>query len=262
MLIAYSTAEEELASDVGAYAKFLAEEIVKPVEAVVMFRRVQVRVHTAIGQTPWMGLSGLDEVYLAGVEPPPPPRPIGIIPIPNAPETQVTQKTAMAETPAAVARLSGEEEAWNRIKDTSNPAALGAFLDVFSDNSEHGKIARARLEDLRARQAESQVRQEKWDYWTTRIKFFGAIVLLFGDLMWLGAAESRRERAAAAPGIAGDRRRWTPWLAGICMAVGLVSLLVMAGNYVTGQPWDSWARGFYEMLRSLAQTVIAWLGRG
>ena len=46
MLIAYATAEGELASDVGQgagpYAKVLAEEIVKPdVEAVTMFRNVQ-----------------------------------------------------------------------------------------------------------------------------------------------------------------------------------------------------------------------------
>ena len=58
MLIAYATAEGELASDVGAgvagpYAKVLAEEIVKPgVEAVTMFRRVQVRVRSTIGQGP------------------------------------------------------------------------------------------------------------------------------------------------------------------------------------------------------------------
>ena len=49
MLIAYATAEGELASDVGdgagPYAKVLADEIIKPgVEAVAMFRRVQVRV--------------------------------------------------------------------------------------------------------------------------------------------------------------------------------------------------------------------------
>ena len=55
MLIAYATAEGELASDVGAgagpYAKVLAEEIVKPgIEAVVMFRAVQRRVRAAIRQ--------------------------------------------------------------------------------------------------------------------------------------------------------------------------------------------------------------------
>ena len=55
MLIAYATAEGELASDLGSdagpYAKALAEEIVKPgIEAVVMFRAVQRRVRDAIRQ--------------------------------------------------------------------------------------------------------------------------------------------------------------------------------------------------------------------
>jgi uncharacterized caspase-like protein len=77
MLIAYATAEGELASDVGPdagpYARVLAEEIVKPgVEAVAMFRRVQVRVRATIAQEPWLGFSSLGEVYLAGVEPPRP----------------------------------------------------------------------------------------------------------------------------------------------------------------------------------------------
>jgi uncharacterized caspase-like protein len=55
MLIAYATAEGELATDVGAYAKTLAEEIVKPgVEAVVMFRNVQRRVRAAIKQEPFL----------------------------------------------------------------------------------------------------------------------------------------------------------------------------------------------------------------
>ena len=59
MLIAYATAEGELASDVaadaGPYAKALADEIVKPgVEAVVMFRAVQRRVRTAIHQEPYL----------------------------------------------------------------------------------------------------------------------------------------------------------------------------------------------------------------
>src|SRR6185503_13401932 len=73
MLIAYATAEGELASDVGAgagpYAKVLAEEIVRPgVEAVSMFRRVQVRVRSTIGQEPWLGFNALGEVYFAGLD--------------------------------------------------------------------------------------------------------------------------------------------------------------------------------------------------
>src|SRR5262249_2518337 len=71
MLIAYSTAEGELASDAGdgagPYAKALAGEMVKAgVEAVSVFRKVQVRVRSSIGQEPWLGFSALREVYFAG----------------------------------------------------------------------------------------------------------------------------------------------------------------------------------------------------
>ena len=73
MLIAYATAEGELASDVGVgagpYAKALAEEIVRPgIEAVSMFRRVQVRVRSAIGQNPYIGFNALNEVHFAGTQ--------------------------------------------------------------------------------------------------------------------------------------------------------------------------------------------------
>ena len=67
MLIAYATAEGELASDVGIgagpYASVLAEEIVKPgVEAVAMFRIVQRRVRMAIKQEPYLGFNAMDDV--------------------------------------------------------------------------------------------------------------------------------------------------------------------------------------------------------
>jgi hypothetical protein len=71
MLIAYATAEGELASDVGVgagpYAKVLAEEIVKPgIEAVIMFRAVQRRVRAATGQEPYLGFNTLGDVYFSG----------------------------------------------------------------------------------------------------------------------------------------------------------------------------------------------------
>ena len=51
----------------GPYAKVLAEEIVKPgVEAVSMFRRVQIRVKQSIGQDPWLTFPSLPAVYFAG----------------------------------------------------------------------------------------------------------------------------------------------------------------------------------------------------
>jgi uncharacterized caspase-like protein len=67
MLIAYATAENRTAADTGIFAKILAEEIVKPdVEAVAMFRRVQLRAASEMHQEPWMSLRYLPETYLAG----------------------------------------------------------------------------------------------------------------------------------------------------------------------------------------------------
>lgn len=133
MLIAYATAEGELASDVGAgsgpYAKILAEEIVKPgVEAVYMFRRVQVRVRTAIGQEPWLGFSALGEVHLAGVQAEPPK-------LPAAPAPSV----------------SDAERAWPWVKDSTNQAILENFIKQYGDTPQ-GALARARLEELKKQQ--------------------------------------------------------------------------------------------------------------
>jgi hypothetical protein len=134
MLIAYSTAEGELASDVGAaagpYAKVLAEEIVLPgIEAVYMFRRVQVPVREAIGQEPWLGFSALGEVHLAGLEPPKPM------------ETSAT-------TPASTVRLSEAAEAWDRTKDTISIVALEAFIRRFGDTY-YSDLANARLQEIK-----------------------------------------------------------------------------------------------------------------
>lgn len=85
LLIAYATAPKQTASDVGdgggPYARALAAEIVKPgIEAVTMFRNVQLKVKQSIGQDPWLSFPSLPEVYLAGRTPspataaaPPPP---------------------------------------------------------------------------------------------------------------------------------------------------------------------------------------------
>jgi formylglycine-generating enzyme required for sulfatase activity len=125
MLIAYATAEGELASDVGAgagpYAKVLAEEIVKPgIEAVVMFRAVQRRVRAAIRQEPYLGFSALGDVYLAG----PPPV------VPPAPQT--------------VGEATRE---WVRV-DKSSIAELETFIRRHGASTE-ADYARARVEELK-----------------------------------------------------------------------------------------------------------------
>jgi formylglycine-generating enzyme required for sulfatase activity len=129
MLIAYATAEGELASDVGAgagpYAKVLSEEIVKSgVEAVSMFRRVQVRVRSAIGQEPWLGFSALGEVHLAGAQ--------TANPTPPVPE------------------VSEAAREWARV-DKSSTIELETFLRRHGSSAE-ADYARARLRDLKKQQ--------------------------------------------------------------------------------------------------------------
>ncbi|MGH1350908.1 MAG: caspase family protein [Methyloligellaceae bacterium] len=71
MLIAYSTAAGDVASDegngIGPYAEALSEELLKPsVEITTMFRSVQLRVRRKIKQEPWLSYNALPEIYLAG----------------------------------------------------------------------------------------------------------------------------------------------------------------------------------------------------
>jgi formylglycine-generating enzyme required for sulfatase activity len=121
LLIAYATAPKQTASDVGdgggPYARALAGEIVKPgVEAVTMFRNVQLKVKQSIGQDPWLSFPSLPEVYLAGrasaqpavaaVTPAPPP---------------------LAATPA----LSEAAIAWERVRQSQSVAVLDAFTKQF-----------------------------------------------------------------------------------------------------------------------------------
>jgi uncharacterized caspase-like protein len=132
MLIAYATAEGELASDVGAgagpYAKVLAEEVVKPgIEAVAMFRVVQRRVRAAIRQEPYLGFSALGDLYLAGKE---------VKPLEQAPTST---------------RMSEAAEAWGATKDTTNIAILEAFIARYKDTF-FAELARARIDELKKQQ--------------------------------------------------------------------------------------------------------------
>ena len=113
MLIAYATAEGELASDLGVgsgpYARVLAEEIVKPgVEAVTMFRRVQLRVRAAIGQEPWLGFGALGEVHLAG------------------------RPTVGSGLPPALSQEHQSELAlWNAVKGSKERKVIQKYLDHY-----------------------------------------------------------------------------------------------------------------------------------
>src|SRR5262245_21639948 len=102
LLIAYATAPRKTASDIGddggPYAKTLADELMKPgIEAITMFRNVQLRVKQTIGQDPWLSFPSLPAVYFAG------------------------QKTHEDE----------ELEFWNSLKDKREPGALVAYLERY-----------------------------------------------------------------------------------------------------------------------------------
>ena len=116
LLIAYATAPKRTASDAGEgggqYAKALADELVKPgVEAVTMFRNVQIRVKQTIGQDPWLSFPSLPAVYLAGSKPPE--------------QIELTY--------------------WNSVKDSTSPAVLATYLERYP-NGEFAPIARALIE--------------------------------------------------------------------------------------------------------------------
>jgi formylglycine-generating enzyme required for sulfatase activity len=137
LLIAYATAPGRTASDAGegggAYAKALAEELVRPgVEAVTMFRAVQIRVKLAIGQDPWLSFPSLAPVYLAGREAAPA----------EVPKTQ------------AQAPMSEAAQAWDRIKDSRGIVVLEAFRKQYgAANPLYDTLAAERIEELRQKVA-------------------------------------------------------------------------------------------------------------
>jgi Caspase domain len=131
VMIAYATAPGKTASDSGhgggAYAKALSEEIVKPgVEAVTMFRRVQLKVKQAIDQDPWLSFPTLPAVYFAG--------------------TKTKQQL--------------ELDFWLSVKDSTNPAVLATYLERYPDG-EFAAIARALAEQYDRKLKAEQATQEE-----------------------------------------------------------------------------------------------------
>jgi TRAP-type mannitol/chloroaromatic compound transport system substrate-binding protein len=135
LLIAYATAPKQTASDIGdrggTYATILAEEMVKPnVEAVTMFRNVQIRVKEAIGQDPWLSFPSVPPVYFAGE-----------LPRAVAPKAS-TLPTASPEL------VREAVDAWAAVKDTNNIALLEAYITRYKDTF-YAELARARIADLK-----------------------------------------------------------------------------------------------------------------
>lgn len=155
LLIAYATAPKQTASDVGdgggPYAKALAAEIVKPdIEAVTMFRNVQLRVKQTIGQDPWLSFPSLPEVYLAGRKSVVPTGPITSDR--NGHHCVEIEGGALVCGPEPTQQEVGEAaQAWDRIKDTTSTATLQAFVKRFGDTF-YGDLAKQRLSELNAAQ--------------------------------------------------------------------------------------------------------------
>ena len=142
LLIAYATAPGRTASDAGEgggpYAKALAEELLKPgVEAVTMFRNVQIKVKQSIGQDPWLSFPSLAPVYLAG------------------------QVAAAAEAPKQQAQspLGPDAQAWSLVQNSASEAVLEEFTRRFPD-SVYAGFAKARLDELKRK-------PESWWPWST-----------------------------------------------------------------------------------------------
>jgi len=131
VMIAYATAPGKSASDSGhgggVYAKALSEEIVKPgVEAVTMFRRVQLKVNQAIGQDPWLSLPTLPAIYFAG--------------------TKTKQQLELAF--------------WLSVKDSMSPTVLATYLERYPDG-EFAAIARALVAHFDGKLKAEQAAQEE-----------------------------------------------------------------------------------------------------
>jgi hypothetical protein len=153
LLIAYATAPGKTASDEGdgggPYATVLAQELVKPgVEAVNMFRRVQLRVRAKLKQDPWLSFPALPEIYLAGLvderREPDPPRTT------SAPEFQDGMKAGVPLPP-----IGDAAKAWLITQHADNVAILEAFTKEYPD-SVYAKFARARIKDLQTKKSITQ----------------------------------------------------------------------------------------------------------
>jgi formylglycine-generating enzyme required for sulfatase activity len=143
MLVAFSTAEGELASDQGAstgpYAQALAEEIVKPgLEAITVFRNAQLRVSKSNGQKPWTNHGPMDAVYFAG-----------------------------QEAPAPQARPTGAAVEWAALENSANVVELEAYRKQFEASDPYWSMKAARrIEALKKAAEQSGGPQGWWPYGT------------------------------------------------------------------------------------------------
>jgi esterase/lipase superfamily enzyme len=143
LLIAYATAPRQTAWDVGddggPYAKALAAELVNPgIEAVSMFRNVQVVIKEIIGQDPWLSFPSLPPIYFAG---------------------RAEALTSAQPLPSTSAS-SEAERAWPLVKETTNIAGLDAYIRRYGDTF-FGDLAKERLAELKQQAAQQAANAAK-----------------------------------------------------------------------------------------------------
>jgi hypothetical protein len=142
LLIAYATAPNRTASDAGEgsgpYAKALAAELVKPgVEAVAMFRNVQIRVKESIGQDPWLTFPSLPSVYLAGRA--------------SGPSAAPAHETGLSSTDVA--------QLCQSLASNPSAAVVQSLMEAYK-GTPVATCARARLDELNKAQADKVARPE------------------------------------------------------------------------------------------------------
>ena len=130
VMIAYATAPGQTASDVGQkagpYAAALAEEMPRPgLEAVTMFRNVQLKVKQAIGQDPWLSFPTLPAIYFAGRGP--------------------------GEEGERVAQI--EAAFWDSAKANGSLALLSTYIDRYP-NGANVSLAHTMIREIRRKQAQ------------------------------------------------------------------------------------------------------------
>jgi caspase domain-containing protein len=130
VMIAYATAPGRTASDVGQragpYATALAEEMSKPgVEAVTMFRNVQLKVKQTIGQDPWLSFPTLPAIYFAGKV---------------ANDEQLRQQQI-------------ETAFWESAKTNGSSTLLSTYIERYPTGA-YVTVARTMIQDLERKQAQ------------------------------------------------------------------------------------------------------------
>src|SRR5262245_48678247 len=235
LLIAYATAPKHTASDVGEgggpYAKVLAEELVKPgVEAVSMFRNVQIRVKQSIGQDPWLSFPSLPPVYLAG-------RSAELAAVPAA---SPSQPAGAAE----VVRVCREVEAMTSL-------SMLAVLERQHAGTPAADCISARIGELKAAQAAAAKTAEEKAKADTKRAEEEARAKAEAERQKLAMLEQQRQDEARKAAEAEAARRRTE----AAMTPGTVfrdcpdcpeMVVVPAGSFMMGSPAGEASRSYEE----------------